>query len=452
MITKSKAKLPKVKLLLVGCGDIAQRLVAQLDPEAYQCIGLRRNVASLPPSIEPLACDLNDNKAIEQGLKSGFDYVVITLTPNQRDEAGYRQTFETNLSAVLNALQAATKPPKHLLFVSSTSVYHQDKGEWVDEKSETKPDSFRGQTILKAENLCLNSEINSTIVRFSGIYGPGRGRLIEQVREGRWSSNDEQWTNRIHSEDAAAVLAWCLQRINNNLPLEKIILASDCEPSPKNQVCAWMAKHLGVLESTSDENKTLNKRCSNQTLLEAGFLFSYPTFREGYRRLLAEQALLSISLLEKLKDYDAKVVSTIWAGLDIDGSDIDIIACFTDRAVFIEEIRTLFETLPEFSISDNETRVLVQFKVDGFLFEIFACDTPVEQQAGYRHFSVMKRLVKIGGPVFQSTIRQLKRQGLKTEPAIARLMKLEGDPYQAVLTLYDRDDEGLSKLFLNNES
>lgn len=285
MITKSKPKL-----LLVGCGDIAQRLAAKLDSDHYHCVGLRRNTSGLASNIEALACDLNDSEAVQKAISPGFDYIVITLTPNQRDEAGYRQTFVSNLSAVLNAVKEADIPTKHIVFVSSTSVYAQDDGEWVDEQSVTEPTHYRGKIILEAEKLCLNSSIPTTIIRFSGIYGPGRGRLIKQVRDGNWSTEDKQWTNRIHSDDAARVLAWCLDRARTNKSLEKIYLASDSEPTPKKQVCEWMANKINM-DGSSDENEAdknkMNKRCSNKKLLMAGFSFRYPNFRDGYRQLLA---------------------------------------------------------------------------------------------------------------------------------------------------------------------
>lgn len=288
MITKSRDTILKHKLLIVGCGDLGVRLGARLSGREFSLFGLRRSVGRLPDNIQPLACDLNDHAAVNAVLDQNFDYVVVTLTPDQYNEQSYRQTYVTNLTIVLNALSDTKNPPRHLLFVSSTSVYGQNQGEWVDEESVTEPENYRGRTMLEAENLCSSSKLSTTIIRFSGIYGPGRDRLTREVREGRWSRQDQQWTNRIHSEDAAGVLAWCLNRLTGNQPLDRLYLASDCEPAQKDLVCAWMAARLNApapieVVDEQENNKNLNKRCSSKRLQEAGFQFIYPSFREGYQ-------------------------------------------------------------------------------------------------------------------------------------------------------------------------
>merc|ERR1711879_463797 len=90
--------------------------------------------------------------------------------------------YYRGLKHVLKVLKG--RAPLRLLFVSSSSVYHQMQGEWVDETSETQPSSFAGQELLAAEQALLKHAIPGTIVRFTGIYGPGRNRMIEQARHG----------------------------------------------------------------------------------------------------------------------------------------------------------------------------------------------------------------------------------------------------------------------------
>jgi len=287
MIAKSKAKL-----LLIGCGDIGIRLASRLDSRHYDIYGLRRNVASLPNNIVPLPCDLNDVAEVRTVLQSSFDYVVITLTPADHSEQAYRQSYGTNMETLLGSLQQHELKPRRIFFVSSTSVYGQDQGQRVDESSATEPNNYRGQWVLAAEHKLLSSSLSVTIVRFSGIYGPGRKGLVAQIKQGNWRQREHQWTNRIHSDDCAGVLAWLLRRGCRDESLQQLYLASDGCPAINSEVCQWLAKKLSAPEpsassvSENDRGRGLNKRCSNQRLRDTGFEFRYPSYREGYSALL----------------------------------------------------------------------------------------------------------------------------------------------------------------------
>ena len=283
MITKSKPKL-----LLLGCGDIGIRLAHLANDRGYSVSGLRRRADLLPEFIAPLPCDLSDQEQLRQALAPGFDFIVLTLTPTERSEKGYHHTYVHNVGNILQALNKSQIKPAQILFVSSTSVYGHNAGEWVDESSSTEPLSYNGQLLMRAEQQFLNSEYLTSVIRFSGIYGPGRERLINKVKQGDWNPADTHFTNRIHADDCAGVLAFLLEQCRRQT-IEKVYLASDNEPAPMNEVCAWMAKQLSV--SLPDSNNMQmdsggNKRCSNQRLRCGGYQFLYPSYREGYLKLL----------------------------------------------------------------------------------------------------------------------------------------------------------------------
>ena len=283
MITKSQTNL-----LIVGCGDIGIRLAHLLNKQGVAVSGLRRSVQALPDFIAPVRCDLNDERQVAQVFLQHYDSIVFTLVPQSLDEGGYRQTFGYNLTNIVQALAQAPARPKTLLFVSSTSVYAQDNGEWVDETSPATATTFNGQWLLQAEQkLLANKALNTTIVRLSGIYGPGRERLINKVREGAWDANDAHFTNRIHADDCAGVLHFLLQQ-SRKTALAPIYLASDDEPAPMNVVCNWLALKLhGPNPSSLPEVTTLRgKRCSSRLIRDAGYQFLYPGFREGYADIL----------------------------------------------------------------------------------------------------------------------------------------------------------------------
>jgi nucleoside-diphosphate-sugar epimerase len=274
--------------LLAGCGDIAQRLALLLGAD-YRLTGLRRRPDSLPPAIEPLAADLCDGASVTAAL-AGYspDYVVITLTPGERTEARYRQVYIDGTKHLLAALQGAPR----VLFVSSTSVYPQDGGEVVDETSPTVGGGFSGRCLREAEALIEASAFASTIVRFSGIYGPGRGRLLKSVREGTvdWRSA-AQWSNRIHADDCARVLAFLIGRWQAGIAPEPCYIASDDCPVQLGEVWQWVASTLGAAGASQPDTHwqqqvASGKRCSSALLQQAGFRFLYPDFRTGYRHLL----------------------------------------------------------------------------------------------------------------------------------------------------------------------
>lgn len=161
-------------------------------------------------------------------------------------------------------------------------------------------------------------------------------------------------------------------------------------------------------------------------------------------RLLDETGLMSA-----LKIYKPEVISTILVGLDVENSDLDI-ACsyqFDDRQKeFAEQLTSLFSEYDGFSCKTKNNYVVAEFVASGLIIEVYGSSQPVHQQNGFRHFQVMKRLIKLGGESFRQQILQRKNTGLKTEPAIADYLQLPGDPYQVVLELEFFSDEALNQL------
>ncbi len=153
-----------------------------------------------------------------------------------------------------------------------------------------------------------------------------------------------------------------------------------------------------------------------------------------------------LGLLVKLSHYEVCVVSTVHAGLDLAGSDIDIVGSYFKQSEFVSDLRTLNNVGSVADINVSNDYVVCSFIVDHFKFEIYGSDTPVCEQHGYLHYCLMLRLVAIGGKKFQQAIRHYKQQGLKTEPSIARYFNLCGDPYQSVLTLNQYTDGEIKAL------
>ncbi len=277
------------RTLIAGCGDIGSRLGTLLVQRGHLVWGIRRSSARLPEQITPITGDLLDPETLDQ-LPEKIDYTVFCATPDKVTEAAYRRVYIDALSMLLERLADKQSKVKRLLFVSSTSVYHQQNGEWVDEASATQPTHFRGQTLLEAERLLNNCSWPSVVARCAGIYGPGRNRLVNQVRQGAIQLPDEPplYTNRIHSDDCAAALAHLISLKNP----DNCYLLVDNNPATKQDVVDWIAQRLGLpLPSRTEltpaaREPSQGKRCSNKRLLESGFNFQYPGYRQGYQPLI----------------------------------------------------------------------------------------------------------------------------------------------------------------------
>jgi nucleoside-diphosphate-sugar epimerase len=272
-------------VLLVGCGDIGLPLAMQLMVRGAKVTGLRRDPSALPASIEAIAADVTDLASLAPLKQRRFDTVVVTLTPGAFSDQRYQQIYVQGLRNLLATVQAG-----YWFFVSSTSVYHQSDESWVDEDSPTEPTSFSGQRLLEAEALLRQAKVPHTVLRFAGIYGPGRRRLIDQVLAGE--SSPPIYSNRIHRDDCVGLLAFLVEREWAGVPLLPCYIGVDDEPVKLSEVKYWLAQQLGLNPAAMTAQATTrrgSKRCSNARMHATGYQLRYPDFRLGYSQLLADE-------------------------------------------------------------------------------------------------------------------------------------------------------------------
>ncbi|OQR35627.1 NAD(P)-dependent oxidoreductase [Pseudomonas sp. Bc-h] len=278
-------------VLIAGCGDIGGRLASQLLPQGWTVYGLRRSVAKLPPGVIGVSGDLFDARMPAQWPEGRIDYLVYCATPTVRDEAGYRAAYTEGLRHVLAWTERSGQKPKRILFVSSSSVYGQQQGEWVDEASPADASGFSGQVMREAEKVALSSDVPATVVRLTGIYGPGRSDLMNRVRQGYSVAVEPPlYGNRIHADDAAGLLAFLLQAEAGGVALDDCYIGVDDAPAPLAEVVDWMRERLGVTQ-WSDEHSVRragSKRCSNARAKALGWAPRYASYREGYEAMLAQ--------------------------------------------------------------------------------------------------------------------------------------------------------------------
>jgi hypothetical protein len=149
------------------------------------------------------------------------------------------------------------------------------------------------------------------------------------------------------------------------------------------------------------------------------------------------QVLVESRIMEKLSAYTPILVGTIPLNIDIETSDIDIICYVRDTNQFIIALISYFQNMKGFKITENATLNFIKanFYIEDIEFEIFGQDLETIQQNAYQHMLIEHSLLTEKGEHFRQEIIKLKRQGLKTEPAFAKLLGLDGDPYKAILKL-----------------
>jgi nucleoside-diphosphate-sugar epimerase len=278
------------RLLIAGCGAVGTTLGTLLAGEGWEVWGLRRDPTSLPPTIKPVAADLSVYASLGS-LPGNLDVVCYTAAAGGYVEERYIDAYQRGVENLLTALSDQGQSPGRLLFTSSSSVYGEQDGEWVDEDTPVQPGNFAQRALMAGESLLSTASCPGVVVRFGGIYGPGRNALLERVRGGRSTCGASLYSNRIHQLDCARVLAHLI-----TLPKPSALyLAVDQEPAPLCEVMRWLAARLSVppprelpVDRDGRGTRSANKRCSSRRLLATGFRFRYPSYREGYAEMLAD--------------------------------------------------------------------------------------------------------------------------------------------------------------------
>jgi nucleoside-diphosphate-sugar epimerase len=295
--------MARMGVLIAGCGYVGARLAALLAEEGEDPVfGLKRDPAGLPAGVRPIAADVTDPAGLRTALGAALGAagdgpleVVYAVSPSGGSEDAYRAAYVHGLRNVLDAVPG---PIARLVLVSSTGVYGQDDGRWVDEATDPEPADPTAVAILDGEAVARSA--SSVVLRLGGIYGPGRTRLIRQVITGDAPCPPEDaYGNRIHRDDAAAAIRHLLRLPDPDL----VYIGVDQEPAPLRQVYQWIAQRAGAPDPCRHRpgegtaappgrpgRRGTNKRCSGRRLVESGFEFRYPTYRDGYPPLLDEAA------------------------------------------------------------------------------------------------------------------------------------------------------------------
>lgn len=269
--------------LIVGCGyigmEVARRWLATGTTVA--ALTRRRGDELRASGIEPVLGDVTEPDRL---AFPKTDLVLYAVGMDRSAGKSMRDVYVNGLRHVVDRLS----PESRFVYISSTSVYGQTDGSWVDESSPTEPIEDSGKICLEAEQALRSIRPDAIILRSAGQYGPGRVLRRAAIERGEpLAADPEGWLNLIHLHDAARAIIVASTVAN---PGETLILADD-RPATRREFYSTMASLLGAPPAafvpTSPTTLSANRRLRNTRLKQSlGFTLQYPSFEQGLQQAI----------------------------------------------------------------------------------------------------------------------------------------------------------------------
>ena len=278
------------KILIVGSGDLGLA-IGHLLADRHAVFGLRRQSQDRqsqgqPSNLSMLQADVTDPASLQVLHELKAELILYCVAADAQTDAAYQAQYVNGLAHVL-ATQQQNTALRHVFFVSSTRVYGQDAGEYLDDSSALSPMDFGGQRLLEAEQLLTNLACPTTALRLSGIYGPGRLRMINLAKSQAWPATNS-WSNRIHRDDAAAFIVFLMEQVLAGKAIQTSYIVTDDAPASLHEVLAWLAGQMQIgIPANAQQEATKGKRLANGLMRATGYQLKYPNFKVGYQALLA---------------------------------------------------------------------------------------------------------------------------------------------------------------------
>jgi len=284
------------RVAILGCGYVGLELGRQLAGD-HEVVGVRRSESGLEAiesaGFEAVQADVTDDDSL--AAVPDADWVVFAASSGGRGADVAREVYVEGLETAIDHFWSREDAPERLVYTSSTGVYGDHDGDWVDEETVLDPQTEKTEVLAEAERVARERPAeyggHGTVARYAGLYGPERYRL-ERYLEGPVTAG---YLNMVHRADAAGAVRHLLAEDHR----EEVVLVVDDEPVEKWAFADWLAEQCDVpfppkqtteerladdsLSETAKRRIQTSKRCSNDRLRELGYEFEYPTFREGYR-------------------------------------------------------------------------------------------------------------------------------------------------------------------------
>ncbi len=273
------------RILIAGCGYVGATTAdlfhnTQCEVEGWtHSTESARQLAAKPYPVRPVDIAVRDE--VEKASRE-FDAVIHCASSSGGGAESYRRVYLTGAQNLVEALQ-----PQIFVFTSSTSVYAQRDGEWVDEESAAEPTHESGRVLRQTEEFVRGN--GGMIARLAGIYGPGRSALLRKFlsAEARIEGDGGRFINQVHRDDIAAALFLLVNLPNEQQSGGPIFNMVDDQPITQRACYEWLAAKLGrpippvAMFPGARKRGTSNKRVSNRKLRALGWELQFPTFAGG---------------------------------------------------------------------------------------------------------------------------------------------------------------------------
>jgi nucleoside-diphosphate-sugar epimerase len=280
-------EIKSLKVLIIGCGQLGFSIVNNADPDVFKLYGFSRSLRKSPASIEMHQVDILKTEAIDVIKLINPEIIIYAVSADTQSIESYQDHYVVGLKKTYEAILELDHF-KHLFFVSSTRVYGQKTTKILSELDIAEPSDYGGEAFMEAETVARQLKDKATILRLSGIYGPNRKRMIQlaQSNPGNWPATNN-WSNRIHEEDAARFIVFLMKRIMMKESIESLYLVTDGVPTKQYDVLTWIRNRLQLTTDTIElpileSGKQLQSVLLNQT----GFVLKYPDFTYGYEAII----------------------------------------------------------------------------------------------------------------------------------------------------------------------
>lgn len=271
------------RVLVAGCGFVGREAALRFHALGWSVVGITASAQSAHGlANEPfpvVACDIDDGAGL--AALGPFDVVVDCVSSNRGGAVAYRRVYLQGARTLMEALR-----PARIVFTSSTSVYSQTDGSVVTEQSPAQPDRETGRILRETEELILTA--GGTVLRFAGLYGPGRWPMLDRFLAGQaiLENGGDRWTNHLHRDDAADAIV--LAGARTGLP--GIVNVSDDTPLTQRDVYEVFAAHFGRPmppegpAATDGKRGWSSKRVCNALLRSLGWTPRFPSIGAALAR------------------------------------------------------------------------------------------------------------------------------------------------------------------------
>lgn len=269
-----------MNIVIIGCGYIGSEVALTWKKKGHTVTATTRSPERLDllskVSQKSIILKGNDEDELVP-LIADNDVILVTVAA---DSPEHYESAYLNTAQIFRHLALEMDLPRHLIYTSSTSVYGDHHGQWVDETSELHAKSEQAKILIEAEKNYLSlAELGWRVclLRFSEIYGPGRelSRRVKQFEGHVLPGSGGHYTNMVHKADCAAAIDYSLRH-----HLEGIYNLSDDEHPTRKELYDAVSKKFKLPQVKWDPEHTSlhtgNKRVSNHKIKAEGFAFHHP--------------------------------------------------------------------------------------------------------------------------------------------------------------------------------